>query len=66
MRLVIDTNILVSELLRKRGRDLIELFELQKIMISLVVAVQLGQKIADGVQLTEKQYFCSPSIYTDK
>ena len=29
MRLVIDTNILVSELLRKRGRDLIQLSELK-------------------------------------
>ena len=29
MRLVIETNILVSELLRKRGRDLIELSELE-------------------------------------
>ena len=29
MGLVIDSNILVSELLRKRGRDLIELSELE-------------------------------------
>lgn len=33
MRLVIDSNILVSELLRKRGRDLIQLSEIEsKIM----------------------------------
>lgn len=47
MRLVVDTNILISELLRKRGRDLIssnflELCLAEK-MIFLVVVVQFGQ-----------------------
>jgi len=53
MRLVVDTNILVSELIRKRGRDLIVHPELELYMAQMAweeTCHELGQRVERMVQ----------------